>query len=87
MRSPNHLQTFTFQDDNLSTHLVRNALGGAARDRVAGLLAIPAPESRRYRDDITVNVILFHAPRSAAPETGEGTPATPPPTPPPAAKL
>ncbi|PWN86575.1 protein serine/threonine phosphatase 2C [Acaromyces ingoldii] len=50
---------YTFQDDNLSTHLVRNALGGGNRERVAGLLAIPAPESRRYRDDITVNVILF----------------------------
>lgn len=53
-------QTYAFVDDNLGTHLVRNALGGAARDRVAGLLAIPSPESRRYRDDITVNVILFH---------------------------
>lgn len=53
-------QTFTFADGNLSTHLIRNALGGAHRDRVAGLLAIPSPESRRYRDDMTVNVILFH---------------------------
>lgn len=61
LKSPNHQQTFTFEDDNLSTHLVRNALGGAARERVAGLLAIPSPESRRFRDDITVNVILFHA--------------------------
>lgn len=53
-------QIFTFADENLSTHLIRNALGGAHRDRVAGLLAIPAPESRRYRDDMTVNVILLH---------------------------
>ena len=52
LRTPNHLQKFTFEDDNLSTHLVRNALGGAARERVAGLLAIPSPESRRYRDDV-----------------------------------
>lgn len=52
LRTPNHLQKFSFQDDNLSTHLVRNALGGAARERVAGLLAIPSPESRRYRDDV-----------------------------------
>ena len=66
-KSPNHLQMFTFEDDNLSTHLVRNALGGGARDRVAGLLAIPAPESRRYRDDITVNVILFNTNSPASP--------------------
>lgn len=51
---------FAFEDDNLATHLTRNALGGAHRERVAGLLAIPAPYSRRYRDDITVNVLLFN---------------------------
>ena len=67
LKSPNHQQTFTFEDDNLSTHLVRNALGGAARERVAGLLAIPSPESRRFRDDITVNVILFHAATTSTP--------------------
>jgi len=58
-KAPANLRAYTFEDDNLSTHLVRNALGGANRDRVAGLLAIPSPESRWYRDDITVNVILF----------------------------
>ena len=61
-KGPEPLKTFQFQDDNLSTHLIRNALGGANQQRVAGLLAIPAPESRRYRDDITVNVILFNSP-------------------------
>lgn len=45
---------YVFEDENLATHLTRNALGGANRERVAGLLAIPAPHSRRYRDDITV---------------------------------
>ncbi|KAJ1033265.1 hypothetical protein NDA13_001259 [Ustilago tritici] len=60
-KGPEPLRTFQFQDDNLSTHLIRNALGGANQQRVAGLLAIPAPESRRYRDDITVNVILFNS--------------------------
>lgn len=52
LKSPNHLQSYTFEDDNLSTHLVRNALGGTVRARVGGLLAIPSPESRRYRDDV-----------------------------------
>lgn len=45
---------FVFQDSNLATHLVRNALGGADQNRVGGLLAIPAPDARRFRDDITV---------------------------------
>lgn len=69
------LRAFQFQDDNLSTHLIRNAFGGANQQRVAGLLAIPAPESRRYRDDITVNVILFNSPSPPSP--------SPPPPPPP----
>uniref|UniRef100_V5EM05 Protein phosphatase Mg+2 or Mn+2 dependent-PPM n=1 Tax=Kalmanozyma brasiliensis (strain GHG001) TaxID=1365824 RepID=V5EM05_KALBG len=71
-KGPETLRTFQFQDDNLSTHLIRNALGGANQQRVAGLLAIPAPESRRYRDDITVNVILFNSPAT--------TPTQPKPT-------
>lgn len=36
-----------------------NALGGAQREHVSALLSIPAPYSRRYRDDITVNVLLL----------------------------
>ncbi|TKY89217.1 hypothetical protein EX895_001748 [Sporisorium graminicola] len=66
-KGPETLRTFQFQDENLSTHLIRNALGGANQQRVAGLLAIPAPESRRYRDDITVNVILFNSSASTPP--------------------
>lgn len=46
--------TFTFEDGNLSTHLIRNALGGAKRDQVSVLLSIPAPLSRRYRDDVSL---------------------------------
>jgi pyruvate dehydrogenase phosphatase len=46
---------YTFEDANLATHLIRNALGGADTDRLTSLLAIPAPESRRYRDDVTVS--------------------------------
>ncbi|WFD22472.1 [pyruvate dehydrogenase (acetyl-transferring)]-phosphatase [Malassezia equina] len=62
LKSPHHIPAFTFEDDNLSTHLVRNALGGAARERVAGLLAIPSPESRRYRDDVRPTHLLFPLP-------------------------
>ncbi|SCZ91798.1 BZ3500_MvSof-1268-A1-R1_Chr5-3g08143 [Microbotryum saponariae] len=53
---------FSFEDGNLATHLVRNALGGAKKEQVSVLLSIPAPLSRRYRDDITVTVILLADP-------------------------
>lgn len=63
--------TFTFEDSNLATHLVRNALGGADRWRVRALLAIPAPDARRFRDDITVNVILLHGSEASGAASGE----------------
>ncbi|WFD33467.1 [pyruvate dehydrogenase (acetyl-transferring)]-phosphatase [Malassezia cuniculi] len=81
LRRSGHPPTYTFEDDNLGTHLMRNALGGAARDRVAGLLAIPSPESRRYRDDITVNVILFHSPARQAAEAAAAAAAASTPAP------
>ncbi|GAA5973344.1 hypothetical protein JCM11641_003084 [Rhodosporidiobolus odoratus] len=55
-------EVFTFEDGNLSTHLIRNSLGGAKRDQVSVLLSIPAPLSRRYRDDITCTVMLLGDP-------------------------
>lgn len=58
-------ERFVVEDKNAATHLVRNALGGKDRDMVCGLLALPSPFSRRYRDDLTVEVIFF----------GEGEPA------------
>ncbi|PWN42962.1 protein serine/threonine phosphatase 2C [Ceraceosorus guamensis] len=64
---------YVFEDSNLATHLIKNALGGANRDRVAGLLAIPAPDSRRFRDDITVNVILFDTPKLSPAEPSAQT--------------
>ncbi|GAA6064354.1 hypothetical protein JCM10212_001835 [Sporobolomyces blumeae] len=53
---------YEFCDGNLATHLTRNALGGAKREQVSVLLSIPAPLSRRYRDDITCTVILLGDP-------------------------
>ncbi|CAH7683169.1 hypothetical protein PPACK8108_LOCUS16534 [Phakopsora pachyrhizi] len=47
-------KSFIFEDDNVATHLIRNALGGSSREKVGALLSIPAPHSRRYRDDITL---------------------------------
>ncbi|KAF8933474.1 hypothetical protein BGZ52_007579, partial [Haplosporangium bisporale] len=49
------VRKFTFRDHaHASTHLIRNALGGADDDKVAATLSIPSPMSRRYRDDISV---------------------------------
>ncbi|KAF2840662.1 protein serine/threonine phosphatase 2C [Patellaria atrata CBS 101060] len=50
---------FVVEDKNAATHLVRNALGGRDRDQVCALLTLPSPFSRRYRDDLTVEVIFF----------------------------
>lgn len=51
--------TFTVEDENVSTHLVRNALGGGDLEQVSMLVSIPAPISRSYRDDLTVTVVFF----------------------------
>lgn len=50
---------FVVEDKNVATHLIRNALGGKDRDMVCALLTLPSPYSRRYRDDLTVEVIFF----------------------------
>ena len=60
-------QRFVVEDKNAATHLVRNALGGKDRDMVSALLTLPSPYSRRYRDDLTVEVIFF----GEGPTTGD----------------
>lgn len=50
---------FVVRDKNVATHLVRNALGGKNEDQVSALLTLPAPYARRYRDDLTVQVVFF----------------------------
>ncbi|PLB36371.1 type 2C protein phosphatase ptcF [Aspergillus candidus] len=50
---------FVVEDNNAATHLVRNAMGGKDKDMVCALLTLPSPYSRRYRDDVTVEVIFF----------------------------
>lgn len=52
-------QRFVVEDKNAATHLVRNALGGRDKETLSALLTLPAPYSRRYRDDLTVQVIFF----------------------------
>ncbi|KAF2085911.1 protein serine/threonine phosphatase 2C [Saccharata proteae CBS 121410] len=56
---PGKDERFVVQDKNVATHLVRNALGGRDTDQVCALLTLPSPYSRRYRDDLTVEVIFF----------------------------
>ncbi|KAJ5321165.1 hypothetical protein N7476_004167 [Penicillium atrosanguineum] len=50
---------FVVEDKNVATHLVRNAMGGKDTDMMCALLTLPSPYSRRYRDDVTVEVIFF----------------------------
>lgn len=59
-------QRFVVEDKNAATHLVRNALGGKNNEMLRALLTLPAPYSRRYRDDLTVEVIFF----GNSPKTG-----------------
>lgn len=40
---------FVTEDNNVATHLVRNAMGGKNKDMVCALLTLPSPYSRRYR--------------------------------------
>ena len=51
--------SWAFTDDNISAHLIRNAFGGGDEKHLRKLLSIPAPYSRRYRDDITVTVVWW----------------------------
>ena len=51
--------SWAFVDDNISTHLIRNAFGGADTMHLRQLLSIPAPHSRSYRDDVTCTVVFW----------------------------
>jgi pyruvate dehydrogenase phosphatase len=57
--TPSASSRFVVEDKNCATHLIRNALGGKDKDMVCALLTLPSPYSRRYRDDLTVQVIFF----------------------------
>ncbi|KAI0638386.1 protein serine/threonine phosphatase 2C [Trametes polyzona] len=59
---------WAFEDDNVGAHLIRNALGGADTENLRKLVSIPAPHSRRFRDDITVTVVWWEDGREAQAE-------------------
>lgn len=58
---------FVVQDNNVATHLVRNGLGGKDKNMLSALLTLTSPNSRSYRDDVTVQVIFF----GHGPDTGD----------------
>lgn len=57
---------WSFVDENVSTHLIRNAFGGGDQLALRQVLSIPAPDARRYRDDVTVSVVWWENPKSGA---------------------
>lgn len=51
---------YLLEDENVATHLIRNALSnGGYSEYVKLLLSISSPVSRRYRDDLTATVVFF----------------------------
>jgi pyruvate dehydrogenase phosphatase len=52
---------WTFKDENIGTHLIRNAFGSTREDpnQLRRLLSIPPPLSRRFRDDTSVLVLWW----------------------------
>jgi pyruvate dehydrogenase phosphatase len=51
--------SWAFVDQNVGTHLIRNAFGGADEERLRRLVSIPAPLARKFRDDVTVTVVWW----------------------------
>lgn len=52
---------FIFRDENIATHVIRNALGGVDNDKMKALLSLPAPYSRRHRDDVRMAFMFWIA--------------------------
>ena len=68
-KHPQQEGAWAFEDDNLSAHLIRNALGGGDVEHLRKLASIPAPYSRRFRDDITVTVVWWEDGREGQAQT------------------
>lgn len=56
--------SWAFIDNNISTHLIRNAVGGGDELLLRKRLSVPAPLSRRNRDDITCTVVYWEEAKS-----------------------
>jgi pyruvate dehydrogenase phosphatase len=51
--------SWSFEDENVSSHLIRNAFGGGDVEGLRRLMSIPAPFARSHRDDTTVTVVWW----------------------------
>ncbi|KAG1752545.1 phosphatase 2C-like domain-containing protein [Suillus paluster] len=51
--------SWSFEEENISSHLIRNAFGGGDAEDLRKLMSIPAPLARSYRDDTTVTVVWW----------------------------
>lgn len=51
---------FVVKDNNVATHLIRNALGGKNEEMVSALLTLPSPYSRRYRYGGSLRLAATH---------------------------
>jgi len=51
--------SWVFKDNNIATHLLRNAVGGGNDEILRQLVSIPPPLARNYRDDTTITVIWW----------------------------
>lgn len=65
---------WAFVDDNVSSHLIRNAFGGGDDQKLRKLLSIPAPFARSYRDDVTVTVVWWEDGREGQAKVDTFTP-------------
>ncbi|TFK19278.1 protein serine/threonine phosphatase 2C [Coprinopsis marcescibilis] len=45
--------------DSVAVHVIRNALGGADRDLRAGLVGMIGDRAKRFRDDVSVQIVFF----------------------------
>ena len=61
-------ERFVVEDDNVATHLVRNALGGRDRDLVCALLSLISPNSRRVPVSFT-SLSTFQSYRTTGSQT------------------
>lgn len=50
---------FVMEQNNVATHLVRNAFGGKDQHLFCSLMSLLPPNSKEARDDVTVIVVLF----------------------------
>jgi pyruvate dehydrogenase phosphatase len=51
---------WAFLDENVGSHVIRNAFGGGDELALRKKVSIPPPVARSFRDDITVTVVWWH---------------------------